>query len=452
MATADLKSATVVDQWSRPRLQNDYMDVDASPQMVLTTQPPTTRRRRLPPRRQQPPRQLVAMGFLLVVVWMLVVAIPCRFHTRHPREQTGAVTGITSLSSSPTTMLVPTIGILSQPLHNDSSTYIAASYVKWLEAGGARSIAIPYDASTELVEDILQHVDGVLFPGGGAPVPPAAKEVWRQIVSVQHVNSTISNRRLLPLWGTCLGMEFLVQLATGKFDTEDDDGHVSVLESGYNATNASLPLLNVQRDGGLYRDNSIYNAVTKHNVTMNNHHIGLPPKAFASTPELFKRWKVTSVNLDLNGKPFVSTLEPIDPISFPVYGVQYHPEKNAFEYGLDFHDGNNVPYEAIDHSPAGLTVSIHMATYFVNVVRGNMRLEWENQQQDDNVPAATTSKTNFPLVYTYPRRVGTKFEEIYIVPPAAVSLSNDMVDSAAAAATLLPSASLRRRDGRQTNR
>jgi gamma-glutamyl hydrolase len=182
----------------------------------------------------------------------------------------------------------------------------------------------------------------------------------------------------------------------------------------------------------------------------------LPPnaEAFASTPELHKRWKVTSVNLDLNGKPFVSTLEPIDPISFPVYGVQYHPEKNAFEYGLDFHDGNNVPYEAIDHSPAGLTMSIHMATYFVNVVRGNMLLEWENQQQDDNIQTATTFKKTFPLVYTYPRRVGTKFEEIYIVPPAAVSLSNDMGDSAAAAAaaTLLPSLSLRRREGGQTNR
>ena len=63
------------------------------------------------------------------------------------------------------------IGILSQPLANSSSTYIAASYVKWLEVGGATSIAIPFDASTDMVKDILSQVDGVLFPGGGAPVP-----------------------------------------------------------------------------------------------------------------------------------------------------------------------------------------------------------------------------------------------------------------------------------------
>ncbi len=59
----------------------------------------------------------------------------------------------------------PVIGILTQPIFASNHTMIAASYVKWLEAGGARSIPIPYDASGELVQDLFAQVkNGIFFP------------------------------------------------------------------------------------------------------------------------------------------------------------------------------------------------------------------------------------------------------------------------------------------------
>ena len=58
---------------------------------------------------------------------------------------------------------IPIIGILSQPLVNSSASYIAASYVKWLEVGGATSIAIPFDASTDAVKEICRRSMACFF-------------------------------------------------------------------------------------------------------------------------------------------------------------------------------------------------------------------------------------------------------------------------------------------------
>jgi hypothetical protein len=73
----------------------------------------------------------------------------------------------------------PVIGILTQPIFASNHTMIAASYVKWLEAGGDRSIPIPYDASKELVQDLFTQVDGILFLGGGSVLPPSAVYLWK---------------------------------------------------------------------------------------------------------------------------------------------------------------------------------------------------------------------------------------------------------------------------------
>jgi gamma-glutamyl-gamma-aminobutyrate hydrolase PuuD len=62
----------------------------------------------------------------------------------------------------------PVIGIYTQTLSNtstDKSSYIAASYVKWIEMSGAQVVPIYSFADTAEVLALLGKINGVVFPG-----------------------------------------------------------------------------------------------------------------------------------------------------------------------------------------------------------------------------------------------------------------------------------------------
>lgn len=45
-------------------------------------------------------------------------------------------------------------------------TYIAASYVKFLESAGARVVPILHTSSPERIDTLFSRINGVLIPGG----------------------------------------------------------------------------------------------------------------------------------------------------------------------------------------------------------------------------------------------------------------------------------------------
>ncbi|KAI2507748.1 gamma-glutamyl-peptidase [Fragilaria crotonensis] len=290
---------------------------------------------------------------------------------------------------------VPVVGILSEPIttiDNETEYMIAASYVKWLEVSGARSIPIPYDATPMQVDDIFSQIDGVLFPGGGGKsLPIAARRIWQL---ANEVNAREGGS--LPIWGICLGFEYLLMLAS-----ENDD----ILEGGFDAENISLPLHLYPRESSrstLYA--GIEDTVQTHNITLNNHAFGISPRRFGRNSKLTSMFRVTSFNRDRQGRYFVSTIESKNPKAFPYYGVQYHPEKNAFEYAT--YPGTDIPYEAIDHSPEGLMLTTHLGHFFAQLMRQSRE-------------ARIVNPVSYPPVYSYDRKVGIKFQEFYIIPSAA---------------------------------
>lgn len=321
---------------------------------------------------------------------------------------------------------VPVFAILSQPLHDDDLDatttttttgqrnshrnwtttttttthmyYVAASYVKWLEMAGARAVALPYDASNDTVAELLLQVDGVLLPGGGATLPPSVRAMWRLLHDEYYAKGDF-----LPLWGTCLGFEFLIELVAEDLNP---DFPAPFLQSGFNATNVSLPLLEVEQQH-LFRDDDIHAIVTRKNVTMNNHEIGISPSRFMELG-LDERFVISSTNIDMSGRPFVSTVESRNPQIWPVYGVQWHPEKNTFEYAM--YPNTNIPYEAIDHSPEGIEVSLSLARFLVDLARQNMH-------RTNRTSSRYTCYSRFPLLNTYPQQAGIKFESVYLLPP-----------------------------------
>ena len=45
--------------------------------------------------------------------------------------------------------------------------------------------------------------------------------------------------------------------------------------------------------------------------------------------EMDKFWNILSLNADEDGLEFISSFEAKD---FPIFGTQFHPEKNAYEW------------------------------------------------------------------------------------------------------------------------
>ena len=309
-------------------------------------------------------RSSVFLGTLLTLLVLLLL------HPSYHRTQ--------PLYVLPPQTSSPVIGILAQP-YNDTHEHIASSYPKWLEAGGARSFPIPFFASQAMIEEILPELDAVLLPGGGADYPETVTWLLDRI---------LQDERYIPVWGTCLGFEFLVQYVRGQ-----------PLEYGFDAENISLPLENVQRRE-LYSTRKLLTTVTTRAITLNNHHLGIAPSNF--TGRLAEVWHVTSTNVDRQGNAFVSSIEPQQPEAFPFYGVQYHPEKNAFEYATA---PGGWPYEAIDHSPEGIDFAMHMASFFVGLARRKPTGRYTGK---------------FPYVFAYPTKSGLAFEERHLIPKEAL--------------------------------
>lgn len=101
-------------------------------------------------------------------------------------------------------------------------------------------------------------------------------------------------------------------------------------------------------------------------------------------------FNVLSTNVDRKGREFISGWESK---KFPIYGTQWHPEKNPFEWTLQ----ENLP-----HSPDAILVTQYMSNFFVSETR-------KNNHSFSNVNEETAA-----LIYNYsPVFTNTDFEQCY---------------------------------------
>jgi hypothetical protein len=87
-------------------------------------------------------------------------------------RESQSTTTTTTATTTNESLVTPVIGILTQPLSSSlssssSDSYVAGSYVKWIEAGGGQIIAIPYNSAYDQLVAVMNQIDGILFPGGG---------------------------------------------------------------------------------------------------------------------------------------------------------------------------------------------------------------------------------------------------------------------------------------------
>ncbi|RHY33143.1 hypothetical protein DYB32_001813, partial [Aphanomyces invadans] len=266
---------------------------------------------------------------------------------------TSAVTKVASLRESlPILTRNPIIGIHAHRDAEHGDDFIVASYLKWVESAGGRGVRIPYNASTAELDELLKSVNGVLFPGGSGDPNEAAEYIYNKAIELNDKGDHF------PVWGTCLGFEWLVQLTAGNMsvlDSVDADNISSTLEFQHNYKGSSR----------LFGYSHNFDVLEKKAITANFHFSGILKAHFDATAKLTSFYNVLATSDDRQGRAYVAAMEAKN---YPIYAVQFHPEKNPYELGDDKTGGT---MNLVDHSEEAIVTSQTFAHFFIGEARRN---------------------------------------------------------------------------------
>lgn len=284
------------------------------------------------------------------------------------------------------------IGILSHPgdgasgrLNNaTNASYIAASYVKFVESAGARVIPLIYNESPEILFEKLELVNGVLFTGGWAKSGlyyEIAQQVFKKVLEKNDAGE------YFPLYAICLGFELLT-MAISK------DRNILEEFSAVDQASTLQFMENINTEGTVFQrfPSDLLKKLSTDCLVMQNHRYGISPKRLQENPDLSSFFKILTTCADENNKVYVSTVQSHN---YPVTAFQWHPEKNAFEWGLPM----------IPHSEDAIQVTQHVANFFISEARKSL-----------SRPPARKVLDNLIYNYspTYCGKAGKGYDEVYI--------------------------------------
>ncbi|XP_039629172.1 zgc:171566 [Polypterus senegalus] len=249
----------------------------------------------------------------------------------------------------------PIIGILAQENRlrdpqPQGTSYIAASYVKYLEAAGARVVPIRINLTDAEYEKLFYSINGLLLPGGEVDLETSQ---YARIAKIFYNLAVKANddSDYFPIWGICLGFEQLTVLTSGKnvLTKTKTQGVGMPLSFTSDAMESRL--------FGFFPED-LMQALATEDITANYHEWSLSVQNYTANAKLMNFYKILSTNTD-GEIEFISTMEAF---KYPFYGMQWHPEKNAFEW---------VDKSGMSHSPSALKAAFYTADFFVNEAKKN---------------------------------------------------------------------------------
>ncbi|KAL7837642.1 hypothetical protein SRHO_G00273530 [Serrasalmus rhombeus] len=249
----------------------------------------------------------------------------------------------------------PVIGVLAQENlegdpHAQGSSYIAASYVKYLESAGARVVPIRINGTEEDYTKIFYAINGLLLPGGDVDLQ---KSQFSRMAKIFYELAIKANDAgdYFPIWGTCQGFQQLTVLTSNKN-----------LLTLTNTKAVALPLVFSQgaQNTRLFKSfpKDLLLSLSEENITSNFHSWSLSVQNYTRNAKLKRFYKVLTTNTD-GRKEFISTMEAY---RYPFYAVQWHPEKSPFEW---------IDKPGMVHSVSAIRASFYTASFFVSEAMKN---------------------------------------------------------------------------------
>ncbi|XP_076146598.1 gamma-glutamyl hydrolase-like isoform X3 [Alosa pseudoharengus] len=197
----------------------------------------------------------------------------------------------------------PVIGILAQEAFSaeiGKNSKIPASYVKFLECGGARVVPIMINQPEVAYRRIFNSINGILFPGGRVSILNSA---YAKAAAVFYKLAIEANSRgdYFPVWGTCLGMQLLTQITSGENLLTQTDS------CGY-----ALPMdfTKEAKDSRLFQNfpEDLMTSLATEPITLHSHKYSITVKNFNNNENLRTFFKILSTNSD-GEQEYVSTIE-----------------------------------------------------------------------------------------------------------------------------------------------
>ncbi|XP_042037413.1 gamma-glutamyl hydrolase 2-like isoform X2 [Salvia splendens] len=341
---------------------------------------------------------------MLYVTWISlllllsnVLTASVNAHSTHallllPTHSHAAVSGQRCPAPDPNLNFRPVIGIVSHPgdgcsgrLSNaTNASYIAASYVKFVESAGARVVPLIYNEPPEVLYKKLSLVNGVIFTGGSSKTGLYFEVVTSIFKDVLRKNDAGDR---FPLLAICLGFELLTMIVSKdnnileRFSASDQASTLQFVE-------------NIDISGTVFQrfPPVLLNKLSTECIVMQNHKFGISPEKLQKTESLSSFFEILTTTADSDDKVYVSTAQAH---RYPVTALQWHPEKNAFEWASS----------SIPHSEDAIQVTQNVANFFIREARLSTHRP-PSQEVLDN------------LIYnyspTYCGKAGKGFDEVYI--------------------------------------
>ena len=296
---------------------------------------------------------------------------------------------------------VLTGSILSVPPELDfgnATDYLGSSYVKFLEMSGARVVPILTSSTHQEIDDILSKVNGVFLPGGESPfwdansdVPTLAPGESELTCYIYEQVKKINDRgTFFPLWGTCLGFETLHLCIRNEFDTignyNGKPSYTAISEFTKSALRSAMFTYRSVDYG--YQ---MMRILGTQKTSLLGHSYGISPRTYELYAPFRDTFEILSIMHDQSDKAFVGIIEAKH---YPIFGCQFHPEKNSFEFTKDHYS----------HEEDGIFATTYLSNFIVSLGRKNNHTFPETELKQK-------------IIYNYPPKfINFVFETIHLFP------------------------------------